>query len=73
MENQFIEFDAKGGDKVLIKSANITLISKLKPSYPNFETQYKVIVNMNYWILEGQEGEVVYAQYREYLKSCVKQ
>ena len=73
MENQFIEFDAKGGDKVLIKSANITLISKLKPSYPNFETQYKVIVNMNYWILEGQEGEVVYAQYKEYLKSCVKQ
>ena len=70
MENQFIEFDSKGGDKVIVKLSNITLISELKPSYPNFETEYKVVVNLYYWILEGQEGEVVYAQYKDYLKNC---
>jgi len=73
MENEFIEFDTKGGDVVLIKMVNITLVKKNKREYPNWETSYTVCVNNWYYTLNGQEGEVVYAQYKEWLKSCVKQ
>jgi hypothetical protein len=66
MENEFIEFDTKGGDVILIKMVNITLVKKNKREYPNWETSYTVCLN-------GQEGEVVYAQYKEYLANCAKQ
>ena len=51
---------------------NITLVKKNKREYPNWETSYTVYVNNWYYTLNGQEGEVVYAQYKEWLKSCVK-
>ena len=73
MENEFIEFDTKGGDVVLIKMVNITLVKKNKREYPNWETSYTVYVNNWYYTLNGQEGEIVYAQYKEYLKNCAKQ
>ena len=73
MENEFVEFDTRSGDVILIKLANITLVKKVKRKYPDFEYSYEVCVNNWYYTLDGQEGEVVYAQYKEYLKSCVKQ
>ena len=72
MENQFVEFDTKGGDVILIKMANITLVKKVKRQYPDFETSYEVCVNNWYYTLNGQEGEVVYSQYKEWLKSRAK-
>jgi hypothetical protein len=52
---------------------NITLVKKNKREYPDWETSYTVCVNNWYYALNGQEGEVVYAQYKEYLKRCAKQ
>ena len=42
-------------------------LKKNKPEYPKFETTYSVHVNRWYWTLDGQEGEVVYSQYKEWL------
>ena len=66
MNNEFIEFDTNEG-LIIIKLSNITLIKKNKPEYPKFETTYSVHVNRWYWTLDGQEGEVVYSQYKEWL------
>ena len=66
MNNEFIEFDTNEG-LIIIKLSNITLIKKNPPKYPKFETTYSVYVNLWHWTLDGQEGEVVYSQYKEWL------
>ncbi len=71
MENQFIEFDTSEG-MIIIKLSNITLIKKNTPKYPKFETTYSVYVNNWSWTLDGQEGEVVYNQYKDWLRSRVR-
>ena len=68
----YIEFDTTDNSVIIIKLENITLVKKNAPAYPKFETTYTVFVDTRYWNLSGQEGEVVYAQYKEWLTRAIK-
>ena len=69
---EYIEFDTQTDGVVLIMMKNITMVMKNPPSYPKFTTTYSVIVNNRNFTLSGQEGEVVYAQYKEWLTRATK-
>ena len=69
---EYIEFDTECGGAIIIKLENITLVKKNARVYPKFETTYSVFVGARSWHLSGQAGEVVYAQYKEWLTRAIK-
>ena len=69
---EYIEFNTQAEGVVLMLMKNITMVMKNPPSYPKFETTYSVVVNSRNFTLSAEEGETVYAQYKEWLTRAIK-
>jgi hypothetical protein len=70
MVTPFVEFITLNGETILIKLDNITLVKKNKREYPKFVDTFTVFVNDWSWKLDEEEGDRLYAKYKEWLTSA---